>query len=100
VILEREIERKVNNYAKKLGIFECKLNSTSLRGLPDRLYIYKGYTFYIEFKRPDEQLTALQRQVIADMRAHGADVFVINNVQKGKELLDEIKSKRLSTKNN
>ena len=54
---ESDIEKKVSIYAKKLGFTTYKFTSPSSRGVPDRIYIKNGITFFIEFKAQGCQLS-------------------------------------------
>lgn len=88
--LERDIENRVCAYAKRKGCWVRKFTSPNNRGVPDRLFIYKRRVFFIEFKRKGRKPTALQTKTIEEMKSHGAEVYVIDNVQAGKELIDAI----------
>lgn len=84
--LEKDIEKKVCDYAKGLGIICYKFTSPARRSVPDRLFIMpngKG-AFFIEFKRLGQKPTASQEVEIAKIRAQGTKVGVIDNVAAGK----------------
>lgn len=50
--LEKEIEKKVCDYAKASGMLVYKFTSPARRSVPDRLFIPEGKSaFFIEFKR-------------------------------------------------
>ena len=42
-----------------------------MNGIPDRLLLYAGRTWYVELKKPGERPTALQRAVAKKIRDHG-----------------------------
>ena len=87
--LEKDIERKVCDYAKSLGFLVYKFTSISRRSVPDRIFIAEGIeTFWIEFKRKGEKPTAAQQVEIDKIRAKGKTVHVVDNVPAGKELID------------
>lgn len=74
-------EGKIENYlirkAKEKGFFECKFKSPGTSGVPDRLIIGNGYTFFIETKKSEkEEPRKLQKTIINDMIDHGAYVYV------------------------
>lgn len=93
--LEKDIERKVCDYAKSLGILCYKFTSPSRRSVPDRMFITKsGVVFFIEFKRRGEKPTAAQEVEIEKIRATGVQVYVVDNVDEGKGLLMSIQFKQ------
>lgn len=82
--LEKDIEKKVCNYAKSLGMLCYKFTSPSRRSVPDRMFITKaGVVFFIEFKRKGQIPTAGQMVEIEKIRATGVEVFVIDTVEWG-----------------
>lgn len=84
--LEKVIEQKVCDHAKKLGCLVYKFTSPSRRSVPDRLFILpegRG-CFFVEFKRGGQKPTKAQEIEIAKIRAQGATVFIIDNVDGGK----------------
>jgi hypothetical protein len=87
---ESYIETKVTQYARGKGLFTTKFLSSNYRGLPDRIYIYSGYHFFIEFKAPGEKATKLQDHIHDVMRGHGANIFIIDNIDNGLQLIDKI----------
>jgi hypothetical protein len=86
--LERDIEKSVCSYAKSLGMLVYKFTSPSRRSVPDRMFITKtGVVFFIEFKRKGEKPTAAQEVEIGKIRKTEIQVFVIDDVEKGKRVL-------------
>lgn len=85
---ESDIEKRVSIYAKKLGFTTYKFTSPSSRGVPDRIYVKSGITFFIEFKAKGGQLSKLQEREIRQIRRQGIDVHVVDNVEMGKAILD------------
>ena len=49
--LEKDIEAKVCLYARDKGMLTYKFTSPARAAVPDRMFIYKGRVFFIEFKR-------------------------------------------------
>lgn len=86
-ILEREVERPAKEYARRRGWWVAKFVSPGLNGVPDDVFIRDGRVMFIEFKRPGEDLRPLQAKRVRDMRAHGAEVHVIDNLADAYELL-------------
>lgn len=84
--LEKVIEQKVCDHAKKLGCIVYKFTSPSRRSVPDRIFIMpkgKGI-FFIEFKRRGSHPTPAQTVEIEKIRMQGIKVFVIDEVEKGR----------------
>lgn len=87
--LEKDIEKRVCDYAKKLGCLVYKFTSPSRRSVPDRMFITKeGTVFYIEFKRRGEKPTAGQQVEIEKIRATGVPVYVVDDVGLGKQIVE------------
>jgi hypothetical protein len=83
--LEKEIERKVCQFARDNGCLHYKFTSMSRRSVPDRIFITpSGHIFWIEFKRRGEKPTQAQEVEISKLRNQGCTVLVIDDVEKGK----------------
>jgi hypothetical protein len=89
-MLERDIERKVGEYAKKLGVWHRKFVSPQNRGVPDRVFAYKGAIIFIEFKAPGKKPTPLQEAEAKKMRDADVRVYVCDNVEQGKVMIDRL----------
>lgn len=86
--LEKEIERKVCEFAKKNDTLAYKFNSEAHRSVPDRLFITKhGRVFFIEFKREGKKPTEGQIREIQRIKDQGVPVFVVDNVDEGKRIV-------------
>lgn len=87
--LEKVIEQKVCDYAKSKGCLVYKFTSPSRRSVPDRMFIAPGnHVWFIEFKRKGEKPTAGQEVEIAKIRDKGGIVWVIDDVEDGKRIID------------
>lgn len=87
--LEKDIEKRVCDFAKSLGCLTYKFTSIARRSVPDRLVILpdgKGVLF-IEFKRKGEVPTVGQAVEIEKIRKQGVSVWVVDDVIQGKALL-------------
>lgn len=89
-LLESRIEQKTSDYAKSLGMKTLKLNVKGNSGWPDRLYIWNGHTWYVEFKMFGQKPRLLQETVHADLRRVGAIVKVIDNLIDGRSMVNEL----------
>jgi len=88
-MLEKDIERKSAQWAKRNDWLTYKFTSPAQRGVPDRVFIKGGRVVFIEYKTAKGRTTKLQDLVIAAMRAHGAEVYVCRSVDETKEVLGE-----------
>jgi len=87
--LEKDIEKKVCNYAKQLGCLVYKFTSPARRSVPDRLFIMPGgRCFMVEFKRKGCKPTPAQEIEIEKIRQQGTTVLVIDNVTDGKVAIE------------
>lgn len=86
--LERDIEKRVCDYAKSLGMLCYKFTSPSRRSVPDRMFITKtGVVFFIEFKRQGQKPSEAQAVEIKRICATGVQVNVVDNTEQGKHII-------------
>ena len=91
-LLEKQIEEKVNTYAKEQGYLVYKFTSPQRAAVPDRLYITpRGKVFFVEFKREGMKPTPAQQREHERLRDRGVKVWVIDTVQAGKDMVDEMR---------
>lgn len=89
-MLEKQIEKKVADYAKQKGYLSFKFNSMACRSVPDRIFITpKGQFILIEFKRLNAKPTEKQSSMINKLTNQGSLVFVVDNVDYGKEIINK-----------
>ena len=81
VMLEKDIERKACEAAKRAGWLAFKFVSPAQRGVPDRIFIKAGRIVFIEFKASGGKLTALQERMIDRLKAQGCEVFTCDSVE-------------------
>jgi len=89
-IRESTIESRVCDYAKRQGWLVRKFVSPSNRGVPDRIMFRNGHVLLIEFKAPGKKPTELQLREHSKLQQHGFNVFVIDDIDEGKALIDEM----------
>lgn len=88
-LLEKDIESRVCRYAEKRGWRAMKFVSPNYRSVPDRIFFkHPGRVFFIEFKKPGQKPTEKQKREIDRLKAEGFDVFVVDNVEEGKTIID------------
>lgn len=87
-LLEKQIEDRVCRFAEKFGWRAMKFVSPNYRSVPDRIFFKApNRVFFIEFKREGEEPTAKQALEIKRLRSEGFDVFVCDNVEFGKTII-------------
>jgi len=88
-MLEKQIEAKVCEYAKERGLLVYKFTSPNRAAVPDRLFVLpNGKMFFCEFKREGEKPTPAQEREHHRLRQHKVGVWVIDNVDDGKAMVD------------
>lgn len=87
-MLEKQIEAKVCDYAKTKGMMVYKFTSPARAAVPDRMFIKNGRVFFIEFKRGGQKATEAQEREHHRLRQQAINVFVVDNVDAGKECID------------
>lgn len=87
-MLEKQIESAVCDYAKAKGMMVYKFTSPARAAVPDRLFIKNGRVFFIEFKRGGQKTTPAQEREHHRLRQQAINVFVVDNVDAGKECVD------------
>ena len=86
---KKDVEDPVVKYARKQGYVVDKFTSPSKRSVPDDLFnAPNGVLFFIEFKAPGKKPTAKQAEDHAKRRANNALVYVVDNVEAGKGIID------------
>lgn len=88
-MLEKDIEDRVCRYARDKGVLAYKFTSPNRAAVPDRLFIAPGgRVWFCEFKRGGQKPTAPQEREHNRLRIQGCTVFVIDNVEDGKMMVD------------
>jgi hypothetical protein len=88
-MLEKQIEAKVCDYAKSKGVLAYKFTSPARAAVPDRLFIAPdGRVWFCEFKREGQKPTGAQEREHQRLREQKVNVFVIDNVNEGKAMID------------
>jgi len=85
-MLESKIEKTVCEYAKGLGVLTYKF--TGHKGVPDRIFMINGKTFFIEFKAEGKKPTQLQRKTMMDIVNHKIPCYVCDTIESGKMVID------------
>ena len=89
---EGTVEDYLKKYSEQSGFMCLKFKSPATSGVPDRILIGRGFTFFVETKAPKETLRELQEEIHLEMKQHGALVFTCDTKEKCKQLIDIFKS--------
>lgn len=77
--LESTIERYLVEKVKENNGLCIKVNSSSMRGLPDRLVIFNGHNFFVEVKSGNGKLSFYQVYAHKLLTSHGSKVYTVNS---------------------
>ena len=99
--LEKKIEKKVCDYAKKHDFLTPKVTVVSERGWPDRLFIDPdGWMVFIEFKQEGKPLQPIQEYRCTQLTERNVSVLVIDSIEQGIEYVDTMVAARLPEESN
>ena len=94
--LEKKIEKKVCEYAKKHGFLTPKVTVVSERGWPDRLFIDPdGWCVFIEFKQQGKELSPIQEYRCLALTERNMSVLVVDSIEQGIEYVDSMVAARV-----
>ena len=86
---EREIEANFVRKIKAAGGWAVKFVSPGCAGMPDRLVLLPdGRLFFAELKAPGERPRPLQMRRHEQLRRLGFRVYVIDNLEKAREVIE------------
>jgi len=88
-MLERDIERRLRLGIKALGGKAYKFSSPGNNGVPDRIVLIQGKSFFVELKRPGKNLSPGQRAVKRDFKKLGFEVYKIDSIEDVDRFLKE-----------
>jgi hypothetical protein len=89
-ILERDIEKRVKEYARSKGWLAYKWVSPGHSFVPDGILISpSGKVIFVEFKQLGKKPSAGQEREHQRLRQSKVLVYVIDTVAKGQEMVDE-----------
>lgn len=82
------VQNPVMKHARATGWLAWKMRIEGRNGCPDCLFMKNGRSVWMEFKALTGQLSVQQQLRIAELRAHGIEVHVVNNAAHGCAILD------------
>ena len=88
-MLEKDIERRLRLRVKALGGKAYKFSSPGNNGVPDRIVLIQGKCFFVELKRPGQDLSPRQRAVRKDFKKLGFEVYKIDSIEDVDRFLKE-----------
>ena len=89
-MLEKEIEKRVKEYARSKGWLAYKWVSPGHSFVPDGILISpSGKVVFVEFKQEGKKPSAGQEREHQRLRQNKVLVYVIDTVAKGQEMVDE-----------
>ena len=97
-MLEKQIEKKVCEYAESLGWLQYKFKSANHKGVPDRIFMKNGKVVFIEFKAKGKKPTKLQFRVHRQLNEKAMTVTIVDSVETGKHFFNVIESLGVSNK--
>lgn len=87
-MLERDIEKKVCQIGKDVGMLVYKFVSPGKRNVCDRIFLFNGRVFFIEFKAKGKKPTLAQLKHHEELRKQKITVYVVDNVEDGKGIIE------------
>ena len=90
-VREKVIEQYFVAEVKRLGGIALKLNSTSMKGLPDRLILLpNGVLFFAELKATGKKARPLQKFIHQKLQKLGFIVYVIDSKAQVKKIVKDL----------
>lgn len=88
-MLEKDIEKHLRLGVKALGGKAYKFSSPGNNGVPDRIVLIQGKCFFVELKRPGQDLSPGQRAVKKDFKKLGFKVYKLDTIDDVDKFLEE-----------
>lgn len=89
---ESKIEKALTEGAERAGATVRKVKWIGRDGAPDRVVMFRGWTVWVELKRPGEVPRPIQENEHRLMRRAGQDVRVIDTLDGVGEFLRELET--------
>lgn len=84
-MLEKDIEKKIGDFAKKQGCLYYKFTSPARRAVPDRMIITpQGVIGFLEIKAKGKKPTPLQQLEIKRLQEQGCTADWCDSVERGR----------------
>lgn len=96
-MLESKIEKELRLQVKAIGGKAYKFSSPGNNGVPDRIVLYRGLSYFVETKKPGEDLKPLQKIVRKQFNKLGFEVYKIDTVDQVTKFVREVLQHEVST---
>lgn len=89
---ESKLEEEVERLMQEKGIWQLARYQaqSNQNGLPDRLYLYKGYLLGLELKTDEGTPTKLQLRKIDEINKNGGIGLIVRNIETVEKLIEYI----------
>ncbi len=86
---ESKLEEEVEKFMKRKGIWQLARYQaqSNQNGLPDRLYLYKGYLLGLELKTDEGKPTKLQLKKLDEINKNGGIGLIIRSIEEVEYLI-------------
>lgn len=86
---ESKLEEEAERFMQRKGIWQLARYQaqSNQNGLPDRLYLYKGYLLGLELKTDEGKPTKLQLKKLDEINKNGGIGLIIRNVEEVEHLI-------------
>lgn len=88
---ESLLEKKLVRYAKSRGVWTRKFTSPGHVSVPDRVFMTRGYTLFLEIKAVGKRPTEGQMEEIKLISLQGGLATWVDNFEDGKAFIDLLK---------
>ena len=91
---ESKLEQDIEKYMQRKGIWQLARYQaqSNQNGLPDRMYLYKGYLLGLELKTDEGKPTKLQLKKLDAINKNGGIGLIVRNVGTVEQLIKIINS--------
>ena len=86
------VQNPVTRHARRLGWYARRVTYIDKRGCPDTWFFREGRLVICEWKREGKEPDVQQERRIAELRAAGMEVYVIDTAEAGRALLDRLEA--------
>lgn len=90
MMAESEVQSKILNYLKFLGVYTIKTVTTNKGGVPDIIGCYRGYFIAIEVKDKGKKAKPLQLYQMKKIREAQGIAFEVDNYEEAKRIIDKL----------
>lgn len=87
---EKRLEAKLRERVRKLGGLALKFVSPGIAGVPDRIVLLRGRTWFVELKSPGQKPSARQLIVHRQLDSLGHPVWIVDSDEKLEEFLNQL----------